>query len=304
MNTPNKTPALPEALRLANWIDSPFDPDDMHEFGLDQIAAELRRLHAITAAIKDATPAPLVTFQPAIDLLKEARQHLPLAALSWNNSDDRQMADYHTPRVLQLIKRIDDVIAAGQAEGSRPAKPPQEQPQCTDTQAEDWVLVPRVPTEEMIVHGFESRPSISFSTEEAWAEFEAMTGCQQAAHCARLCWDAMIQAAPAPAEKTTAATAPATFEEFARTTAPWLLEEPETDADRLQRTIARKAYEAGQNWRPQFDVMVPKQEELAIQFCTEIVGRRGEGFRGVDPVRLLEMAQELYEAEREGVCDR
>lgn len=55
------------------------------------------------------------------------------------------------------------------------------------------------------------------------------------------------------------------------------------------------------DWRPQFDVMVPKQEELAIQFCTEIVGIRGEGFRGVDPVRLLEMAQALYEAEREGI---
>lgn len=34
-----------EALRLAEWIDSDFDPDDMYEFGYDQIAAELRRLH-------------------------------------------------------------------------------------------------------------------------------------------------------------------------------------------------------------------------------------------------------------------
>lgn len=38
--------AQPEALRLADWIDSDFDPDEMHEFGYDQIAAELRSQHA------------------------------------------------------------------------------------------------------------------------------------------------------------------------------------------------------------------------------------------------------------------
>lgn len=37
----NKT----EALRLADWIDSDFDPYEMHEVGYDAIAKELRRLH-------------------------------------------------------------------------------------------------------------------------------------------------------------------------------------------------------------------------------------------------------------------
>ena len=53
-------------------------------------------------------------------------------------------------------------------------------------------------------------------------------------------------------------------------------------------------------WEPQFDAMTPRQEELAFQFCQEIAGRRGEAGRAPDPVRLLEMAQELYEAERSG----
>lgn len=51
-------------------------------------------------------------------------------------------------------------------------------------------------------------------------------------------------------------------------------------------------------WRPEFDAMSPLQEELAIQFCLEIAGRRGESGSPPDPVRLLEMAQALYEAER------
>lgn len=51
-------------------------------------------------------------------------------------------------------------------------------------------------------------------------------------------------------------------------------------------------------WRPAFDAMSPRQEELAVQFCQEIAGRRGKAGRLPDPVRLLEMAQELYEAER------
>lgn len=53
-----------------------------------------------------------------------------------------------------------------------------------------------------------------------------------------------------------------------------------------------------EGWHPEFDAMSPRQEELAIQFCQEIAGRKGELGRLPDPVRLLEMAQALYEAER------
>lgn len=53
-----------------------------------------------------------------------------------------------------------------------------------------------------------------------------------------------------------------------------------------------------EGWQPAFDVISPRQEELVIQFCQEIAGRKGEPGRLPDPVRLLEMAQALYEAER------
>lgn len=59
-----------------------------------------------------------------------------------------------------------------------------------------YVLVPIEPTEEMIVQGFESEPDESFSDAEVWEAYESMSGCQQAAHRAKLCWVAMIAAAP------------------------------------------------------------------------------------------------------------
>lgn len=61
-----------------------------------------------------------------------------------------------------------------------------------------WVLVPVEPTEHMIVNGFESEPDESFSDAEEWEAYDAMSGCQQAAHRAKLCWAAMIAAAPKP----------------------------------------------------------------------------------------------------------
>lgn len=64
--------------------------------------------------------------------------------------------------------------------------------------------------------------------------------------------------------------------------------------------FARKilALRAPPAWEPQFDVMSPTQEELVQQFCAEIAGQKGKPGRPPDPVRLLEMAQALYEAER------
>ncbi|WP_206616238.1 hypothetical protein [Enterobacter cloacae] len=59
-----------------------------------------------------------------------------------------------------------------------------------------WVLVPVEPTEHMIVEGFESWPDEFFSDTEVWEAFQEMSGCQQSAHLAKLCWAAMIAAAP------------------------------------------------------------------------------------------------------------
>ncbi|MBL8355604.1 MAG: hypothetical protein JNM01_12315 [Delftia acidovorans] len=65
------------------------------------------------------------------------------------------------------------------------------------------------------------------------------------------------------------------------------------------RQFARKILDlrTPPTWEPQFDCMAPGQEELAVQFCAEIAGPRGQPGRNPDPVRLLEMAQALYKAE-------
>lgn len=65
---------------------------------------------------------------------------------------------------------------------------------------EGWKLVPIEPTEDMAVEGFESWPDPVFSAPEEWEAYEAMSGCQQAAHRARLCYAAMLDAAPRVAE--------------------------------------------------------------------------------------------------------
>lgn len=59
-----------------------------------------------------------------------------------------------------------------------------------------WKLVPIEPTENMIIEGFESEPDKTFSKPEVWEEYAAMSGCKQAAHRAKLCWAAMLAAAP------------------------------------------------------------------------------------------------------------
>ena len=59
-----------------------------------------------------------------------------------------------------------------------------------------WKLVPIVPTEKMVIEGFESEPDEFFSKSEVWEAYQKMSGCEQAAHRAKLCWAAMISAAP------------------------------------------------------------------------------------------------------------
>ena len=61
---------------------------------------------------------------------------------------------------------------------------------------EGYALFPIEPTEHMVGNGFESEPDKFFSPSDVWKEYKAMSGCGQAAHRAKLCWAAMIAAAP------------------------------------------------------------------------------------------------------------
>ncbi len=59
-----------------------------------------------------------------------------------------------------------------------------------------YVMVPKEPTESMVIAGFESEPDEFFSESEVWEAYQKMSGCEQASFRARLCWAAMIAAAP------------------------------------------------------------------------------------------------------------
>lgn len=59
-----------------------------------------------------------------------------------------------------------------------------------------YALVPIEPTEDMIIHGFEAELREEFRDPEALEAYEQMSGCEQAAHRAKLCWAAMIAAVP------------------------------------------------------------------------------------------------------------
>ena len=43
-------------------------------------------------------------------LLKDGRDDLAIAASSWNQNDDRQVADFHRKRVLSLLERVDEAL--------------------------------------------------------------------------------------------------------------------------------------------------------------------------------------------------
>lgn len=60
-----------------------------------------------------------------------------------------------------------------------------------------YALVPVEPTEKMVIEGFESVPHPLFQPAD-WDKYQTMSGCEQAAHRAKLCWAAMIKAAPKP----------------------------------------------------------------------------------------------------------
>ena len=114
------------------------------------------------------------------ELVKDARENAPLTADQWETLTNNWVQTF-----LGLSSDHDACRAAmlQGADGNSPMIP------------DGWVLVPLEPTEDMIVNGFESEPDESFSDEKEWEAYDAMSGCQQASHRAKLCWEAMIAAA-------------------------------------------------------------------------------------------------------------
>ncbi|OJB95776.1 hypothetical protein [Yersinia ruckeri] len=112
-----------------------------------------------------------------IDIALSAKQAEPVAYMTYKgyliHAGDPKLLEYSDPQPLY---------------DTPPANSP--------VVPEGWKLVPIVPTEKMVIDGFESEPDKSFSNDDVWEEYQAMSGCRQAAHRAKLCWDAMLAAAP------------------------------------------------------------------------------------------------------------
>lgn len=64
------------------------------------------------------------------------------------------------------------------------------------TVPEGWKMVPIEPTEAMVINGFESEPDDFYSKSQDWNEYVEMSGCEKAAHRAKLCYSAMLASAP------------------------------------------------------------------------------------------------------------
>lgn len=117
--------------------------------------------------------------------LKPVAYRNNFTSVIWDS--EQQPGAENEPEIYEPLVRLSDVLGlvAGNAELRAKLAIP-----------EGWQLVPIEPTEHMFVCGFESEPDKFFSPRDVWEEYEAMSGCGQAAHRAKLCWAAMLSAAP------------------------------------------------------------------------------------------------------------
>lgn len=135
-------------------------------------------------------PAPVVPNKMTIETLPEEIKQLPIVtALIWMEGWNASCAaaprgkakNAESPTTIQPLRALD--LLPKNVES-------------TSGMSNGLVAVPVEPTENMIIAGFEAELREEFRDPEAWKTFEDMSGCEQAAHRAKLCWAAMIAAAP------------------------------------------------------------------------------------------------------------
>ncbi|MCR9028359.1 hypothetical protein NXA99_07405 [Citrobacter amalonaticus] len=166
-----------------------FSNDAQRDYSatLEEIAEGIRALHP-----NSVPPAPVVPDRYIFEKWWESQNGTPLDGWdSLRTTDgycddgiDGQFDAWNACRAAML-----------QGEAEQPQNSQQNIPKNIP---EGYALVPIEPTESMIVDGFESEPDKFFSKPEEWKAYEAMSGCQQAAHRAKICWAAMLAAAPKP----------------------------------------------------------------------------------------------------------
>lgn len=136
-----------------------------------------------------------ITPQVLLELARIALQSLDAKPIAWTDNDELDDARKGYSAYLFALDGEANKFADPRRKIMLYTAPPV-QPVSEPKLPEGWKLVPIEPTEEMIVEGFESEPDKTFSKPEVWEEYAAMSGCKQAAHRAKLCWAAMLAAAP------------------------------------------------------------------------------------------------------------
>lgn len=165
------------------------------EFGDDITFVKLEDLDALVEALETAQPVPVNTFYR--DGIEAAAKWIDQQREAYDSEHGWSAPDTGTFEFGNDAQRDYSSTLDELAQGIRALHP---NAGTSPVIPDGYVMVPKVPTEDMIVAGFESEPDEAFSKPEVWEEYQNMSGCQQAAHRARLCWAAMLAAIP-PAPK-------------------------------------------------------------------------------------------------------
>ncbi|WP_312284644.1 hypothetical protein [Yokenella regensburgei] len=169
-----------EPVDFEAWWNGPRWPEPLVERALKDTARE-----AWNAAMLQGKAEPVSNHDELpLDYLQGHKDGLEWAA---------QLAEANHPQTADWL--YDDPIELAKAIRKGPDMPAVEAGN-SPVIPDGWVMVPVEPTENMVVEGFESEPDEFFSDAEVWEAYDAMSGCQQAAHRAKLCWSAMIAAVP------------------------------------------------------------------------------------------------------------
>lgn len=164
--------------QLEEWV-AQFDEDG----GCDATDMQLEALIRQSLAAMDSESGCL-----PLDYLQGHKDGLEWAA---------QLAEANHPETGDWL--YDDPIELAKAIRKGPDMPPAQPVAYSEpvpVVPDGYVMVPKEPTERMVIDGFESEPDETFSEPEVWEAFQKMSGCEQAAYRARLCWAAMLAAAP------------------------------------------------------------------------------------------------------------
>lgn len=138
---------------------------------------------------RENPPVETGAWKDAVDwVLKEACRAAMLQELKKSAGTEATCRSNENAQVLTSINPAPDLVSlpknAKSLTGNSPVIP------------DGYVMVPKEPTESMVIAGFESEPDEFFSESEVWEAYQKMSGCEQAAFRARLCWTAMLAAAP------------------------------------------------------------------------------------------------------------